>query len=49
MLGSFSLVLDWLVDAVPRFLSSEPIVYFVGLIFCFAIIALLKAIINITR
>ena len=40
---------DWFLSELPAFLMREPIIYFWGVFFVFAVVALLRRIINITR
>ena len=38
----------WFFTQIPDFLMSEPVCYFVGFFFIFVVIALVRAIINLT-
>lgn len=49
MTSSFDSLLTWFFREIPVFLMSEPIIYFIGIAFFVAVIALLKRIINISR
>lgn len=37
----------WFIDQLPTFLMSEPVCYFVGFFFSFAIIGLIARLMNI--
>ena len=49
MPAAISNLFDWFITSLPVFFMSEPIIYFWALVFPFAVIALLKRIINISR
>ena len=46
---AFSNLLSWFFQEIPGFLMSEPIIYFVGMLFFVSVIALIRRIINISR
>ena len=49
MLQSVSDLLTWIFTVLPDFIMHPAVIYFFALFFVFAVVALLKAIINISR
>lgn len=49
MPSAVSNLFDWFLSVLPSFLMSEPIIYFWAIFFIFAVVALLRRIINLTR